>query len=441
MSYDEIKALAKELRRPITTLLALKDENDPFAVDIPRRLKRAEWFALLWEGLRFGERTHTRKVHYRLVSQPEPVIMPDGKPYENTLECSKYLDWASRDARYLSLVPYGHIIDRRNGESVLNPEEPEIEGGVFLDCDPDADNTVHLPEKPSLWLRRPVIRQNYHVEIVCEKSTMNHDVLFPLGELYGVHIVACAGDISTTRCFEIYQRIKADSRPCRILYVSDFDPGGQNMAVAAARKIEFLIRNEKDDHDIQVRQVALTFDQCEHYELPRTPLKETERRVTGWEHRYGEGATELDALEALHPGELRRILEREILRYYDPDLANAIEQAASDFDDQIEAVNDEVRAEYADRIAVLESDCAVLERRRKALFDEMDNALLDRRPDVDDVDWPIAADGDEDDDPVFDSTRGYVEQIDRYKRHQGKPTERRRWTKRSTATAVEGDCR
>jgi hypothetical protein len=40
MSYDEIKALAKELRRPITTLLALKDENDPFAVDRGRRLLR-----------------------------------------------------------------------------------------------------------------------------------------------------------------------------------------------------------------------------------------------------------------------------------------------------------------------------------------------------------------------------------------------------------------
>jgi hypothetical protein len=31
-------------------------------------------------------------------------------------------------------------------------------------------------------------------------------------------------------------------------------------------------------------------------------------------------------------------------------------------------------------------------------------------------DWPH-----EDDDPLFDSTRDYVEQMDRYKQHQGKP--------------------
>ena len=32
-------------------------------------------------------------------------------------------------------------------------------------------------------------------------------------------------------------------------------------------------------------------------------------------------------------------------------------------------------------------------------------------------------DGDEDDDPLFNSTREYVEQVNRYKEHQGKPTE------------------
>ena len=41
MSYDEIKQLAKELRRPIRTLLALKDLNDPFAVDMPRPVNEA----------------------------------------------------------------------------------------------------------------------------------------------------------------------------------------------------------------------------------------------------------------------------------------------------------------------------------------------------------------------------------------------------------------
>jgi hypothetical protein len=49
--------------------------------------------------------------------------------------------------------------------------------------------------------------------------------------------------------------------------------------------------------------------------LPRIPIKETEKRSEAFEQRHGEGATELDALEALHPGVLARILEQEIGRY------------------------------------------------------------------------------------------------------------------------------
>jgi hypothetical protein len=42
----------------------------------------------------------------------------------------------------------------------------------------------------------------------------------------------------------------------------------------------------------------------------------------------------------------------------------------------------------------------------------------------DSIEWPEPDGGDEDEDPLFDSTRGYVEQIDRFKEYQQKPTER-----------------
>jgi hypothetical protein len=63
--------------------------------------------------------------------------------------------------------------------------------------------------------------------------------------------------------------------------------------------------------------------------IPRTPLKETEPRKEGWEERHGEGANELDALEALHPGELGRMLVEEIERYYDDDLQDQIDDTES----------------------------------------------------------------------------------------------------------------
>jgi hypothetical protein len=75
------------------------------------------------------------------------------------------------------------------------------------------------------------------------------------------------------------------------------------MPVAMARKIEHNLRTNAPDLDIQVRVVLLTKEQCEEYRLPRSPIKESERRAARFEERFGEGTTELDALEALHPGE------------------------------------------------------------------------------------------------------------------------------------------
>jgi hypothetical protein len=56
----------------------------------------------------------------------------------------------------------------------------------------------------------------------------------------------------------------------------------------------------------------------------------------------------------------------------------------------------------------------------------MEEELFARVPDVDDIEWPEPAEGDEDPDPLFDSTRDYVEQVDRFKSHQDKPTESER---------------
>ena len=41
------------------------------------------------------------------------------------------------------------------------------------------------------------------------------------------------------------------------------------------------------------------------------------------------------------------------------------------------------------------------------------------------IDWPEPKEADEDSDPLFNSTRDYVEQVDRFKQHQGRPTTRK----------------
>ena len=101
----------------------------------------------------------------------------------------------------------------------------------------------------------------------------------PLGVRYGINIVTGVGELSHTRCIELVARARPSGRPVRILYVSDFDPGGMSMPVAVARKIEFAVRLR--------RMKRWTFrcdpwcshdEQCVEYRLPRTPIKASEHR-------------------------------------------------------------------------------------------------------------------------------------------------------------------
>ena len=94
------------------------------------------------------------------------------------------------------------------------------------------------------------------------------------------------------------------------------------MPKAVARKVEFTIAKLNLDVDLQLIPLALTPEQCREYRLPRTPIKETERRKDKFESIFGVGATELDALEALLPGELARLLNAELDNWLDTGLAH-----------------------------------------------------------------------------------------------------------------------
>jgi hypothetical protein len=436
LRYDRIKKLAAELGRPASTLIALAPANDPFSIT-PGRRDEAQWFSRIWKQLDLGSGVHLRRVHYALVSQAKPIKMPNGLPYENTHGCWQALIRASNDARYLDLVPAEDFVDRRNAEPLIHLTNGSSRGSLWTTCNaPDIEVVAsEMPDLPALRLSPPVILQPYHIEIWCEKTTIN-DVLEPLADEYGLNVITGAGELSQTHCVNLVKRAEESGRPVRILYISDFDPAGQSMPVAGARKIEHRLYLKQLDLDIQVRPIALTADQCERYGLPRTPIKETERRAGAFENRHGEGATELDALEAIRPGELRNIIVREIERYFDSDLNERVNETAAEVRQSISAINRTIHTEHRTEIAALESEwkgiakehtrrIAQWQKRAKLIWRAIANDLDTQSPDPDEIEWPEPDVGDEDDDPLFDSTRDYVEQIDRYKEHQGKPTERR----------------
>jgi hypothetical protein len=91
-------------------------------------------------------------------------------------------------------------------------------------------------------------------------------------------------------------------------------------------------------------------------------------------------------------------------------LAAIAEDAYSQSQEHIEAINAEAEAFY---------------ERADELWTRIGEALEERVADADEIEWTSPAEPEETDDPLFDSSRDYVEQVNRYKFHLGKPTGRR----------------
>jgi hypothetical protein len=201
-------------------------------------------------------------------------------------------------------------------------------------------------------------------------------------------------------------RLRGANKPARIFYVSDFDPAGQSMPRAVARKIEWMI--QRAGLDVKLCPLVLTAEQVGEYDLPRTPIKETERRGARFEERHGAGAVELDALEALHPGELARIVSEALGEFWDEGAAEEAQEKEAALRLAIESAVKAITDRYQAEIAALES-----------MRQELKELAI---PDLADYE-PAPGDGDPQADEglpwLLDSGRDYFEQIGAYKAAQG----------------------
>jgi hypothetical protein len=436
LEFESLKAMAKSIGRPIRNLLALAPVNDPFYAGVGHRRRDAEWFAAIW-AKHGAVGSHLRRLHYRLISSTSPVLKPDGSAYQNTENDWSTLAGASLAARYLDLVPFDGMIDRRNDEPMIfagnldaDPDKELQASCLLADTEPDVEaiDVPDMPNLPSLFLEidRPV--QKFIVEVWIEKSTQN-DWLVPLCRRRGVNLVVGIGEQSETRSRELALRAAKYGAPVRIIYLSDLDPGGRSMPKAVARKVEFTLAKFNLDVDLQLIPLALSPDQCREYRLPRTPIKDTERRKDKFEQTFGVGATELDALEALHPGELARLLNAELNNWLDDGLARRYSRLRSDLELRLRKIDARVHEKHADAIDALEhsfveitdqiTEIAALigewQDQAAELWEAVTTELEERRPDLSDVEVPQSeAHGDTDRFVLFDSSRDYFTQMDFY---------------------------
>ncbi len=450
MDYQEIRQVAKEEGCRIPDLLALAPQNDPFNAGSKNDLAKAEWFAQMWKEQGYTTGVHLRRVHYRLSSLEEDVFRHDGLPYENTDECWSYLNAAGRYARHLKLVPPEAFVDRRNPEPHvhLDPEEGESVGWDYffdewempkIETDLSGSMEWEMPSFFPLGLDYRPNLQPYHLEVWAEKTTMN-DELIPLCESYGVNLVTGAGFLSITTVAELLRRMDVLQKPCRILYVSDYDPAGMQMPVSAARQIEYRIRRDFPEADIKLDVAVVTEDQIAKYALPRKPIKDKDKRKANFEATHGTGAVELDALEALHPGELVQILEERISVFWDRTLAQKVvetnrearrrlreahERHLGAYEEELEELRDETQSvveSYRSRLVELSeamrAELAPYQERLESLHHAIEAEL--GVAEVDMPDLPEEKTVSEGDGWLFDGGRDYFTQLAFYKQHQKK---------------------
>jgi hypothetical protein len=245
--YQFIKNLQQAIRKPdgrkstVKDLLVLAPQNDPFYAGNGVEGDKARWFAELWERFGYGSRVHLRRVHYRIVSEGN-IVKPDGELYENNSRCWQYMQGASRQARYLRLVDPEEVVDKRNPEPNIYMGPGAIGWGDRVE--PGWGYDFYGFELPGLEVPRPSVdppdlyptvydyhntMQRYHVEVWAEKTTMD-DILVPLCRQTATNYVSGAGYQSITAMVSLLRaRVRHMGKPCRILYVSDFDSAGKNM--------------------------------------------------------------------------------------------------------------------------------------------------------------------------------------------------------------------
>jgi len=334
-------------------------QNDPFYI-MPAQAKQGEWFAALWERFDFPQGVHLRRVHYVLISQADPVLMVDGRPYQNTEGCWQYIDNASKAARCLRLVDPTAFEDKRNPTATLvrhyEDSDPTPEAGIGdLDEWPLPEIAVELADDLDWHLPRPFVngygfRDNdkpFHLELISEKSTMD-DIVIPLCQRLGVNYAPATGFQSITGVVGLLRRVAQSQKPCVVFYVSDFDPAGSFMPPSVARQIEYWRPVYAPGLDVLVLPVVLTREQVNQYGLPPIPIKDTDKRQDNFLARYAvKGATELDALEAIHPGALQKIIQQAAKPYQDLKIDDQLETTERNAEEAAREAWRESREAYA----------------------------------------------------------------------------------------------
>lgn len=129
-----------------------------------------------------------------------------------------------------------------------------------------------------------------------------------------VNYFACRGYVSQSELYEAGKRIaryREEGQETVVIHMGDHDPSGIDMTRDNQERLCMF-----SGDFVEVRRIALNFDQVKQYAPPPNPAKMTDSRVGSYISNFGHSSWELDALE---PRVLQALAQDTIDEYKDFD--------------------------------------------------------------------------------------------------------------------------
>lgn len=166
--------------------------------------------------------------------------------------------------------------------------------------------------------------QEAYCEVWIEKDALVGVVERPCNE-WRVPYFACRGYASSSELYEAGKRLarkRAAGKRVVIFHLGDHDPSGMNMSDVNRDSLRMFART----NGVELRRLALNYDQVEEYDPPPNPAKDSDARFAGYADMM---VTEHDAdpddipsweLDALNPSTIDGIVRAAIEEVVDQDL-------------------------------------------------------------------------------------------------------------------------
>jgi hypothetical protein len=229
-----------------------------------------------------------RQLYYQFVAR--------GFIANNQREYAK-LGAALSDGRMCGLIDWIAIIDRtRNLQSVTHWTSPTDIVGAVADqyrIDKWAGQTF----RPEVWIEKDAVAGV--VEGICRELDVPY--------------FSCRGYTSQSEMWvgamRLRQHVQRGQTPL-ILHFGDHDPSGKDMTRDIMDRLQTFMGG------VELRRLALNWDQIEEFKPPPNPAKFSDPRADAYVAAFGEESWELDALE---PSLLVNLIHETILNVRDED--------------------------------------------------------------------------------------------------------------------------